>query len=68
MFKDDSSDNDIITFMEKALLANQTERTHGFDKLARAVDLLNKAASILDEAEMIDESEDISKILESLTK
>ena len=68
MFKDDSSDNDIITFMEKALLANQTERTHGLDKLARAVDLLNKAASILDEAEMIDESEDISKILESLTK
>lgn len=54
--------------MEKTLLANQEESIHGFNKLAKAVDFLNKAAEILDDAEMIEASDDLSKVLESLTK
>lgn len=68
MFKQDNFSNSIMESMEKSLLANQEESIHGFNKIAKAVDFLHKAAEILDDADMLEASDDLSKVLESLTK
>lgn len=66
MFKIDSFENEILKSMEKSLIANQSEESNGFSKLAKAVDYLNNAASIFDQAGMHEEASDITKVLESL--
>lgn len=52
--------------MEKTLVKNQTEDTHGFNKLAQAADLLNTAADIFDRAGMRKESKEVTKVLQSM--
>lgn len=69
MFKKISSfENEICQSMEKSLVANQTEQLYGFDKIAKAADFLNDAASIFDQAGLYSEASDITDVLESLTK
>lgn len=68
MFKQGSFEDEIFRSMETSLVKNQTEEKHGLSKLAKAADLLNEAASIFDDAEMFQESKDISDILQNLAK
>lgn len=68
MYKIGSFANDIESTMEKELIANQIEKIHGFNKLAKAVEYLNSAATIFEEANLPDVSDQITEILKSLTK
>jgi hypothetical protein len=66
MFKIGSFENEILKSMEKSLVANQSEESNGFSKLAKAADYLNNAASIFDQAGMHEEAYEITEVLESL--
>lgn len=68
MFKSANCQDEIYRSMEASLVKNQTENTHGFSKLAKAVDLLNVAAEIFDQAGMHSESNEIANILKDLAK
>lgn len=68
MFKQASFEDEIFRSMETSLVKTQTEEKHGLSKLAKAADLLNEAALIFDDAEMFQESKDISDILQNLAK
>lgn len=67
MFKIGSFENEILQGMEKSLRANQSEESSkGFNKLAKAADLLNNAAAIFDQAGMHTEASEVTDVLESL--
>ena len=66
MFKISSFENDIVSDMEKELKANSIEKTHGFNKLAKAADYLNSAASIFEDAGMPEISDQITQVLKDL--
>jgi hypothetical protein len=66
MFKQASFEDEIYRSMEKTLVKTQTETKHGFNKLAKAADLLNTAADIFDKAGMYKESKEVTKVLQSL--
>lgn len=66
MFKSSSFEDEIFRSMEKTLASAQVENKYGFNKLAKAADLLNTAAEIFDNAGMHAESEEITEILEGL--
>lgn len=68
MFKQGSFEDEIFRSMETSLVKTQTEEKHGLSKLAKAADLLNEAASIFDDAEMFQESKDVSDILQNLAE
>jgi hypothetical protein len=67
MFKQSSIENEIYRSMETSLVKAQV-KIHSFNKLAKVADLLSMAADIFDKAGMIQESDDITKIIESLSK
>lgn len=66
MFNRASCEEEIYRSMEKQLISNQLENKYGFNKLARAAELLDKAAAIFEKAGMTETVEDISAVLESL--
>ena len=66
MFKQASFEDEIYRSMEKSLVRSQTENSHGFKKLAKAVDLLNTAAGIFEQAGMYKEAEEVTKVLQSM--
>src|SRR5258706_9388241 len=66
MYKQGSFEDELYRSMEKTIVKNQTENTHGFNKLAQAADLLNTAADIFDRAGMRKESEEVTKVLQSM--
>ena len=67
MFNVGSFEQELYESMQKAMVSNSQEKSRsGINKLAKATDLLNIAASIFDKAGMFDESDEISKILQSL--
>lgn len=66
MFKQGSFEDELYRSMEKTLVKNQTENRHGFNKLAKAADLLNTAADIFERAGMRKEAEEIVNIMQSL--
>lgn len=68
MFKQFSFANEISHFMEKTLVSNQVENTHGLNKLAKAVDYLNDAAAIFERAGMLEETALITEVLQGLAK
>jgi hypothetical protein len=68
MFKQPNWEDELYRAMEVSLVKNQTETRYGFDKLAKAIDLLNEAASIFESAQMNAEANDITIILQSLAK
>lgn len=65
MFKINSFENELIDSMKNNLIANQVEDTHGFNKLAKAIDYLNHAADIFENAGMHTEAAEITEILTS---
>ena len=66
MYKQGSFEDEIFRSMETSLVKNQTENKHGFNKLAKAADLLNEAASIFDDAGMYEESKEVTEVLQSM--
>jgi hypothetical protein len=66
MFKTFSSENEIYKNMESKLVQSQVEKQHGFDKLAKATELLNKAAIIFENAKMYAEAEEITNVISAL--
>ncbi|HEY5268015.1 MAG TPA: hypothetical protein VII94_02680 [Candidatus Saccharimonadales bacterium] len=68
MFKLGSFENEIYRSMETGLIKNQTEDRHGFNKLAKAADLLNMAAAIFEKAGFNEEASEVTQILEDLSK
>jgi len=68
MFKQGSVESEILRSMEKTLVTNQVENKYGFNRLAKAADLLNTAASIFERAGMFSEAEEITEVLRSLAK
>jgi hypothetical protein len=68
MFKSGSIEDELYRSMETTLVKNQTENVHGFQKLAKAVDLLNTAAEIFDQAGMTQEADQITAIIHGLAK
>ena len=67
MFKQGSIKDELMCSMEKELIASQLESQHGFNKIAKALDCLNAAADIFDQAGMQKEAAEITKILKSIT-
>lgn len=63
MFNDYDISNEIYKSMEKQLVSNQLEHKYAFNKYAKTIDFLNKAASIFDKAGMYQEANEISKIM-----
>lgn len=61
-------EDELLRAMEKSLIKNQTETRYGFDKLAKATDLLNQAAAIFESANMNTEAEEIINILQGLAQ
>jgi hypothetical protein len=68
MFKSASVEDELYRSMETVLAKNQTEHSHGFNKLAKAADLLNTAAAIFDQAGMTEEAFNITQILQGLAE
>lgn len=68
MFKTSSFEDEIYQSMQTSLVKNQTENQHGFNKLAKAADLLNTAADIFDKAGMYQEATQVTEILKALIK
>lgn len=66
MFKQASIEDELFQSMQKNLVSNQADRQHGFSKLAQAIDLLNETAEIFDQANMSDESAEITEIIAGL--
>ena len=68
MFKQASFEDEIYRSMESSLVKTQTENHHGFNKLAKAADLLSTAAAIFDKAGMYQEADGVTQVLQSLAK
>jgi hypothetical protein len=66
VFKNSSFEDEIYKSMEKQLVSNQVEETHGFNKLAKAADYLNSAAEIFEQVGMRKEASEITEVLHSL--
>lgn len=68
MFKLGNFEDEIYRSMEQTLVKSQVENEHGFGKVATAVDLLNTAASIFEQAGMHEEAAEITEVLQNLAK
>jgi hypothetical protein len=69
MFKVGSCEEDLFSSMQKILVKNQEEaNNYGINKLAKAADLLNEAASIFDKAGMYDKADEVTEIILSLAQ
>jgi hypothetical protein len=68
MFKTASFEDEIYRSMENKLVEAQVENKHGFNKLAQAVNCLNAAAEIFEQAGMPAEAAEITEVLQGLAK
>lgn len=68
MFKQSSFEDEIYRSMETFLVKNQTENTHGLNKLAKAVDYLDDAAAIFERAGMLEEASQVIELLQALAE
>jgi hypothetical protein len=68
MFKIDSFELELMKSMSDNLLLKVAEEKSGINRLNKAVDYLNSAASIFEKSGMIKEAEEITKIISSLNK
>lgn len=69
MFKQGSCENELFRSMEQVLVKNQADKaSHGLTKIAKAVDYLNEAAAIFEQAGMMEEAELVAQALQSLVK
>lgn len=68
MFKNSSFEDEIYRSMEKKLVSNQLENKYSFDKLSKAADYLNAAASLFEKAGMIKEANEVTEVLTKLAR
>jgi len=68
MFKKASFEEEIYSSMEKQLVSNQLEDKHGFSKMAKAIDCLNAAAEIFEQAGMPKQTAEITEVLHGLVE
>ena len=68
MFNKISAADEIYRSMEQTLVKSQVENEHGFNRVATAVDLLNTAAAIFEQAGMLEEAAEITEVLQNLAK
>lgn len=68
MFKYGSFEEELYRSMEKKLVANQVEDTHGFNKLAKAADYLNSAAELFDNAGVHEHAAEVTEVLRKLAE
>ena len=68
MFKKANLEDEIYRSMEKQLVTNQSEDSYGFNKLAKAVDYMNAAAEIFEQAGMQQEAKEVTEVLQELTQ
>lgn len=68
MFKQGSIADEISCSMERELVAHQAEKTHGFSKVAKAIELLGNTATLFAQAGMTEEEREVIGVLESLVK
>jgi hypothetical protein len=66
MFKLGNIEEELYRSMEKSLIVNQSEASHGINKLLQATQLLSQAADIFDRAGMISEAEELTAIIRGL--
>lgn len=66
MYKIDSFADEIYRSMEKTLVKKQSEDVYGFSKLAKAVDFLNAAAMLFEQAQMYEEAAEVTNVLQKL--
>lgn len=66
MFKNTSAENELFQSMAQNLKSTQVEKKHGLNKIAKAADLLNTAATIFDQAGMTAEADRVTAVLHSL--
>lgn len=66
LFDSNTFEDEIYRSMEKQLVAKQVEEKHGLKKLAQAIDCLNSAADIFEQAGLTDQVDDITNVLASL--
>lgn len=63
MFKQASNIEELVGAMEKNLISNNIEKSYNFNKIAKALDLLNKAAEIFDDHGFSDEAKMVEDLL-----
>jgi len=68
LFASQNFEDELFKSMESTLVKSQVEDEHGLNKLAKAADFLNTAATIFEKAGMFQESEEITEILKKLVK
>ncbi len=68
MFKIASFEDELYRSMEKTLVKNQFQNKFGFDKLAQAVDLLDAASGLFEQAGMVEEANEVTKVLQDLAE
>lgn len=66
MYKTGSFEQELYNSMEKQLATNQLENKYGFNKLAKAADLLNAAAALFEQAGMQQEAIEVTQVLQDL--
>ncbi len=66
MFKYKSAAEDIAKVMQENLVSSAVEESGGFNKIAKALDHLNAAADLFDDAGLLAEAEILTYLLESL--
>lgn len=66
MFKRGGIEIELMDSMEKQLVSSQIEDQHKFTKLARAIDYLNAAANIFEQAGLRKEADDVTEIIEEI--
>jgi hypothetical protein len=65
MFGRGNIEDELMRSMEKELVSHQLEEQRGFNKLMKAVDYLNVAASIFDQAGFYKEASKITEIIKT---
>lgn len=68
MFKKASFEEEIYRSMETKLVSGQVENKYGFNKLAKAADLLNAAAEIFEQAGMTQQANEVIEVLQDLAQ
>ena len=68
MFKLGSFEEEIAKSMQEKLVSNQMEKKYSFDRITKAVDFLNEAASIFDDTGFNAEAEVLTRMIERLAQ
>jgi hypothetical protein len=66
MFKRENSSEELFKSMKQNIVKNANEKEFKFEKLAQALNLLEQVSVSLDNQNLLEESNDVLNIIESL--